>query len=239
MTQKQKKSRERRNRRDMADGMAGTIMSVMDFRGRPESAANLAKLDAALKTAIAVWCTHISCNLDIAPKFLHMVADALEGKLHGAKYDALIKEAYHEAANKGKRKDERNFPFRPLFSEFYDALLSVLKKKGYKDDEMPDEDAMRARLKLLGYLLSKKQGRHRGEKNATRTDSKTVAAKSPLTSKEKKEISDLEWSGVKHAVIEDEIGKRYKRTDDGDYIAVLTSRAKLPRPEITRNRGKG
>ena len=42
----------------------------------------------------------------------------------------------------------------------------------------------------------------------------------PLTPEEIQTIRDLEWSNCSHAVIEDEIGKGYKRTDNGDYIAV-------------------
>ena len=41
----------------------------------------------------------------------------------------------------------------------------------------------------------------------------------PLTDKEKQEIRELEQLN-RHAVVEDMIGKSYKRTDDGDYVAV-------------------
>jgi hypothetical protein len=44
MTLAQKKSREKRIRRNMADGMAGTIKTLLEFQGVPESAANLTKL---------------------------------------------------------------------------------------------------------------------------------------------------------------------------------------------------
>ena len=41
----------------------------------------------------------------------------------------------------------------------------------------------------------------------------------PLTEKEKHEIHELERT-YRHAVIEDMIGKRYRRADDGGYVAV-------------------
>jgi hypothetical protein len=181
MTQAEKKSREKRIRRDMARGVAGQIKTLLNFQGLPESAANLAKLDTALKTASAIWISHIGCNLDIAPHFLRMVADALEGKLKGARYDDAIWKAYCKASDTGKRKHERNFPSRPLFSELYDALIIVLKEMGFKD--APTKDGLRHRLQILGWLMSKKQGRPLGKKNATRTNSKTVAAKKTAAKK--------------------------------------------------------
>jgi hypothetical protein len=45
----------------------------------------------------------------------------------------------------------------------------------------------------------------------------------PLTPEEIQTIRDLEWSNFAHTVIEDEIGKGYKRDDNGDYIAVHDS----------------
>jgi hypothetical protein len=49
----------------------------------------------------------------------------------------------------------------------------------------------------------------------------------PLTNEEKQTIRDFEWSGCTHAVIEDEIGKCYKRADNGDYIAASKGRGAL------------
>ena len=59
----------------------------------------------------------------------------------------------------------------------------------------------------------------------------------PLTNEEKRTIRDLEWSGCTHAVIEDEINKRYKRTDSGDYVAASKGRGALV-VEWTLDEGK-
>jgi hypothetical protein len=50
----------------------------------------------------------------------------------------------------------------------------------------------------------------------------------PLTAEEKKTIRDLEWSGFPHAIIEDEIGKSYKRTDNGEPVAVNENGGAMP-----------
>jgi len=56
---------------------------------------------------------------------LRLVADALEGKLRGAKNDERILKAYFEAVQTGKRSAERSKNSPPLFSEVYDALTSL------------------------------------------------------------------------------------------------------------------
>ena len=146
--------------------------------------------------------------------FLRMIADAFDGKLRPAKYDPAISEANWRARINGKRKQERSHPWRPLFSELNDAMASVLTEIGYKNGPTPD--GLRRRHEILGYSLSKKQGRHRGEKPKPTGQSKDTK---PLTAEEKKTIRDLEWS-IPKAQIEREIGRPYKRTDDGDYVAV-------------------
>jgi len=93
-----------------------------------------------------------------------MVADALEGKLKGARYDDAIWKAYCKASDSGKRKHERNFPSRPLFSELYNALILILTEMGYKD-EMPTPDGVRRRLKILGWLMSSKGWQNAREKS--------------------------------------------------------------------------
>jgi hypothetical protein len=160
MTQKQKQSRERHIRRDFAHLMAQQIAALQSFQGLPKSAANLAKLDTASRKAAAAWTICISTNLDNPADFLRMVVESLEGKLHGARYDDAIEEAYWKACKTGKRKAERSNPNRPLFSEVADALILVLTEMGYNKDG-PTEDGLRSRLKILGFRLSKKQGQHR------------------------------------------------------------------------------
>lgn len=61
---------------------------------------------------------------------------------------------------------------------------------------------------------------HSGVLTGIKPESEEWSDTSPLTPKEKQTIRDLEWSGCTHAVIEDEIGKGYKRTDSGDLVAV-------------------
>jgi len=170
MTQADKKAREKRILRSMADGVAGTITSVTDFLGQKESAANLAKLEAAIKTMFAVLGTHLISNLDIAPDFLRMVAKALDGKLKGAKYDDAIRKAYCKASDTGNRKHERNYPFRPLFSELNDKLPVVLTELGFEEGDGPTERGLRRRLKILGWSMSTKQGKHPKKAKLPRLD---------------------------------------------------------------------
>jgi hypothetical protein len=167
MTQTQTKiqqSRKRRIRREMARDVASQIATVLDFQGRPDSESG--KLDLAARKMFALLNIFISCNLDIAPQFLRMVADALEGKLHAPKFDNAIANAHWKARTTGKRKDERSNLSRPLLSEVDDALTFVLTEMGYK--KQPHKDALRRRLKILGLRLSEKQGRHRKKKATAR-----------------------------------------------------------------------
>jgi hypothetical protein len=55
---------------------------------------------------------------------------------------------------------------------------------------------------------------------AKRKDASKRKIEQPLTPEEKATIRDLERSECTHATIEREIGKRYRRTDNGDYVAV-------------------
>ena len=162
MTKNQKQSRERHIRRGLAHLMAGQIVAMQNFLGLPKSAANLANLDRELRKACAAWIICISSYLDHPADFLRMVAESLDGKLHGARYDAALEEAYRRAKKTGKRKGERSNPWRPLFSEVDDALAFVLTELSYRD--RPTKDGLRVRLKILGRRLSKKQGRHRKRK---------------------------------------------------------------------------
>jgi hypothetical protein len=64
---------------------------------------------------------------------------------------------------------------------------------------------------------------YRGDKDCEDKDKQPLFVQrddaQPLTLEEKQEIRDFEqWD--KHANIEDKIGKSYKRTDDGEYVAV-------------------
>ena len=215
LTPAQKKlqeARERRLQRDMARDVAGQIKTVLAFQGKPDS--QRANLQHEINIMFALLNIFLSSNLDIAPRFLRMIADAFDGKLRRAKYDPAISEANWRARINGKRKQERSHPWRPLFSELNDAMASVLTEIGYKNGPTPD--GLRRRHEILGYSLSKKQGRHRGEKPKPTGQSKDTK---PLTAEEKKTIRDLEWS-IPKAQIEREIGRPYKRTDDGDYVAV-------------------
>jgi hypothetical protein len=106
---------------------------------------------------------------------LRLVADALEGKLRGAKNDERYLEAYFQA----QARSENSPP--PLFSEVWDALTSL-------------------------------SGTSRVSTKRNDTE--------PLTEKEKKAIRWHESGGWQHAAIEDLIGKRYKRTDTGDLVAI-------------------
>jgi hypothetical protein len=142
-------------------------------------------------------------------EFLRVFADAFDDKLCGAMRDALRAEGYARAIWNGNRKDERSSRLRPFLSEVLDELPAE------------NERTLRRTLKFLSCDLTEKPGHPRGKKNATRTNSKTVAAKkSPLTDAERRIIRDLEWSNVKHASIEREIGRPYKRTDTGELVAV-------------------
>jgi hypothetical protein len=95
---------------------------------------------------------------------LRLVADALQGKLRGAKDDERILEAYFKAVQTGKRHAERRKNSPPLFSEVYDAYIDIAKSKwvdtrvGWKS---LNKDALRRRLKILGCPLSVKPGQHR------------------------------------------------------------------------------
>jgi hypothetical protein len=153
MTQSEQKSR--KVRRDMARDVASQIAYVLSFQTRPNSK----DLDHAIKTMFAVLNIYLSCNLDNPANFLRMIADVLDKKqLKGAKYDKAIYEAYLKAIDTGSRKDEREFPGRPLFSELYDKLAIVLTEKGHK--RLPTRKTLRRLLAICSYRMSKKQGRH-------------------------------------------------------------------------------
>jgi hypothetical protein len=105
-------------------------------------------------------CTMI-CSLGAA-KWLRLVADALEGKLHGAKDDEAIEEAVKKAVCDGERRHERDLIFFPFASELYDAFKQIVAERWQrtrKPSRVPHKDALIRRAKILGHGLSKKRGR--------------------------------------------------------------------------------
>ena len=97
-------------------------------------------------------------------KFLRLVAEALDGKFHVAKYDDAIHEAHRRAVRTGKRRDERDSILCPFPSELYDAFKQNVAEqweRTEKPSRVPHKDAMIRRAKILGYDLSEKPGRHR------------------------------------------------------------------------------
>jgi len=188
-------------------------------------AENSAERDHAMERAKSCWfgfaimlqlgaATH--CDGDLA-KFLRVIAEASEGKFSGGTRDAMIAEACDRAVWNGKRKDEREAREHPLSREILDEIagpdLRILLFPG----ERPtlSERTLPRRLRAMGRDWTKKPGRPFGKRNAGTAATK----KSPLTAQEKMKIRELEWS-IPKAQIEREIGKRFQRTDDGDYVAV-------------------
>jgi hypothetical protein len=147
-------------------------------------------------------------------KFMPVITDAIsvmfdKGKLRGAMRGAVIDEAYDCAIWKGKRKDERSGREHILLSE----LL----------DEVPTENerTLRRWVEAGGRRLTKKPGLHPNRNSGPRSKHRVSARKQSanlLTAAEKKVIRWHESDGWQHTAIEDVIGKRYKRTDDGDYV---------------------
>jgi hypothetical protein len=185
-------AREREGRRWQAREAARYIRDGMEALIRAAASEDSDESHKAMEVAKRCWLiaglaiTLGTTQLNGVAEKLRMVADALEGKLHGAKFDDAIREAVNKALHTGNRMDEREpDPDRvhrgdlPLafVSEVHDKMVVVCTKRGFK--ETPTKDALRRRLKILGYGLSERPGARR------KTNSK----------------------------------------------------AKLPRPEITRNRG--
>jgi len=162
MTTKDQKSRDAVIRRSMARLMAKSIAVVQELQQRRLSTK---ELDRELRKAFAVWTICISSYLDDPAKFLHMVANALEGKLRGPKLDDAIKQAFREAVDAGYRRAERPNRFRPFLSEVDSRLAVVLTKIGY--DGKPTKDGLRRRAEILGYRLSHKAGAPRKKQITT------------------------------------------------------------------------
>ena len=116
-----------------------------------------------------------------ATKWLRLVADALEGRLHGAKFDEAIEKAVIKATRDGARRNERELNIFPFPSEVYEAFkqnVTEQYKQTGKSSRVPVKDALIRRAKILGHRLSERPGRHR-KKNATASNhSKTVATTS-------------------------------------------------------------
>ena len=100
---------------------------------------------------VGFWIT----NIDNPAKILHLVADALDGKRLGAKFDDALLEAFEKAMRSPTRGAQRSMNLLPLSSEVDDKLSVVLTKMGYKK-KAPTRDAQLRRLKVLGHTPSKK-----------------------------------------------------------------------------------
>jgi hypothetical protein len=107
-----------------AHDTAGWVRSAMDSLERAADAAEgsnekrRALEDAKERLLVFGCCINENDENDLADS-LHMVANALEGKLRGAKNDERYLEAYFKAVS------ERSKGSPPLFSEVWDALTSL------------------------------------------------------------------------------------------------------------------
>lgn len=157
-------SRERVLRHEFAHRTAKLIRQAMELQ---EDAVKLARVkvspeyEAARIQAVRAWGIFgqhfwLFSDGDNPGRFLRLVADALDGKLHGARYDDAIIKAYKKASRTGKRQAERTLNILPFFSEVRNALLIQSGRS-----PVPTGRALRRRLEILGYPLSKKAGRPR------------------------------------------------------------------------------